>query len=61
MIWAYEHRAAFDRANLEAHFHFNHCLESGMWLCDDCFEAQGEGKTMCRNVKRNISPCFGIF
>jgi len=37
MVWAHEHRTAFDRANLEAHFHFSHCSESGMWVCDECY------------------------
>src|SRR5215469_15159866 len=46
MIWAQEHKAAFEKANLEAHFHFNHFVpeadtagaESGEWVCDECFE-----------------------
>ena len=43
MIWAQEHRAAFEQANLEAHFHFCHNPESGMWVCDECFNAEGKG------------------
>ena len=39
LIWAHEHKTAFDRANLEAHFHFNHCPESGKWVCDECVNA----------------------
>lgn len=37
LLWAYEHRAAFDEANLEAHFHFANCPYCGKWVCDDCF------------------------
>jgi len=40
LIWADEHKAAFEHANLEAHFHFNHCPESGKWICDECFNAK---------------------
>ena len=37
LFWEQEHRAAFDRANLEAQFHFNNCPQCGRWVCDDCF------------------------
>jgi len=40
LIWAHEHRTAFERANLEAHFHFNHCPDSGKWICDECYSAR---------------------
>ena len=32
-----EHNAAFDEANLEAHFHYAYCPVCGKWVCDDCF------------------------
>ena len=38
LIWAEEHRLEFEKANLEAHLHFNRCSENGEWVCDDCFE-----------------------
>jgi len=38
LIWADEHRLAFEKANLEAHLHFNRCSENGEWVCDECFE-----------------------
>ena len=38
LLWSQEHKAAFDRANLEAHFHFTHFPENGKWVCDDCAE-----------------------
>ena len=44
LVWAQEHRAAFDRANLEAHFHFSHCADSGMWVCDECFNGENPAK-----------------
>ena len=37
LLWEQERRAAFDGANLEAHFHFNNCPKCGKWVCDDCF------------------------
>jgi len=40
MIWAQEHRTAFERADLEAHFHFSYSTESGKWICDECYIAQ---------------------
>ena len=40
LIWEQEHRAAFEQANLEAHLHFNFCSESGIWVCDDCFDSE---------------------
>ena len=38
MLWEWDHRAAFERANLEAQFHFNRCPACGRWVCDDCFQ-----------------------
>jgi hypothetical protein len=37
MLWASEHRAAFDSADLEAHLHFNFCPVCGRRVCDNCF------------------------
>ena len=37
MVWERDHRIAFERANLEAQFHFNRCPTCGRWVCDDCF------------------------
>ena len=48
LIWAQEHKAAFDRANLEAHFNFNYCPESGRWVCDECFEKNENTKSQSR-------------
>jgi len=38
LIWAQEHRTAYEKANLEAHWHFNNCPKCGKWVCDDCFD-----------------------
>ncbi|MDR0875403.1 MAG: hypothetical protein LBN12_04255 [Clostridiales Family XIII bacterium] len=45
LLWADEHRAAFERANREAMFHFNHCCVCGQWVCDPCFHLSGDGPT----------------
>ena len=44
ILWAQERRIAFERANLEAQFHFNHCPVCGRWVCDDCFRPLGSDK-----------------
>ncbi len=46
MLWAQEHRFAFERANLEAQFHFNHCPSCGRQVCDDCFHL-GDKTDVC--------------
>ena len=40
LLWANDHRAAFEEANLEAHFHFNNCPQCGKWVCNDCFPVE---------------------
>jgi len=42
LIWAHEHKNAFDKANLEAHLNFNYCSMCGRWVCDDCFNADSK-------------------
>jgi len=42
LLWAAEHRAAFDEANLEAHFHFCLCPFCGKWVCTDCFRVEDD-------------------
>jgi len=37
LIWEQEHRAAFEKANLEAHLYFNRCSQCGKRVCDECF------------------------
>ena len=50
LLWANEHRAAFDEANLEAHLHFNLCPVCGRRVCDDCFNiAEKEYGGVCKD------------
>jgi len=37
MLWANEHRFAFEAANYEARMHFSQCPVCGKRVCDDCF------------------------
>jgi len=53
LIWAQEHKTAFDKANLEAHFHFSFCTKCEKWVCDDCFDLEGDGK------EGNCKACAG--
>jgi len=48
LLWAQEHKAAFDQANLEAHWHFNYCAKCGKWVCDTCFDADGQNEHICK-------------
>ena len=47
LIWAEEHRQAFEKANLRAHMHFNNCPKCGRWVCDECFDVKGEHCKKC--------------
>ena len=49
LMWAHEHRAAFDEANLEAHVQFNRCPVCGKRVCDDCFCIEGKNGGVCRD------------
>jgi hypothetical protein len=40
MLWAQEHRAAFENANMEAHFHFSRCSVCGNVVCNECFSLE---------------------
>jgi hypothetical protein len=44
LLWADEHRTAFNEANLEARMNFNQCGKCGSWVCDDCFRPLGSDK-----------------
>ncbi|GHU62285.1 hypothetical protein AGMMS49983_03470 [Clostridia bacterium] len=47
-IWADEHRAARERANLEAILHFNYCARNEEWICDECFVGcESGGSDVC--------------
>jgi hypothetical protein len=45
LIWANEHRIAFERACIEAMLHFNHCRICGRWVCDVCFHTSEDAFT----------------
>jgi hypothetical protein len=47
LLWAKEHSAAFEQANLEAHIQFNLCPLCGKWVCDSCF-VEKEQSDVCR-------------
>jgi hypothetical protein len=52
LLWSEGHRFAFERASLEAQFHFNHCPVCGRWVCDDCFSPLGnERYDLCRDCE----------
>jgi len=48
MIWETEHKAAFDISNLQAHLMFNYCPKCGKWVCDICFDPEGQHEGICR-------------
>ncbi len=37
LLWKSEHDAAYERANVEALFHFGKCPSCGRRVCDRCF------------------------
>jgi hypothetical protein len=44
LLWAKEHSAAFEAANVEAHLQFNECSRCGKRVCDECFViGKGDG------------------
>ena len=54
MLWTHEHRVAFERANLEAQFHFNHCPICDQWVCDTCFAPLGSDEyDLCLDCAEN--------
>jgi hypothetical protein len=42
LLWAKEHAAAFEAANLDAHMEFNFCKRCGKWVCGECFDTKGD-------------------
>lgn len=39
-LWKGEHKDAFERANREAMFHFNRCIDCKSWVCDSDFSEE---------------------
>jgi hypothetical protein len=54
LLWANEHRVAFEAANFEARLHFSRCPICGKWVCDYCFciEEKKHGG-VCRECNEN--------
>lgn len=51
IIYASDHKKAYERANIEARFELNKCDICGDMVCDDCtvFDADLNGKICCKN------------
>jgi hypothetical protein len=45
LVWNEARRNAFERANVEAVFHFNNCPCCGRWVCDECFHTSEDEHT----------------
>lgn len=37
-VWAYQHNAAYERANNEGMLLFSHCPTCERWVCDSCID-----------------------
>jgi hypothetical protein len=60
LLWADEHRAAFERANLEVMFHFSHCDICGKWVCDECFyTSEDEYTDVCKDCRAQTEESHG--
>ena len=42
MLWAHEHKNAFEQANLDARMQFNTCPQCGKRVCDGCFNQDSD-------------------
>jgi hypothetical protein len=51
LLWAKEHSAAFEAANVEAHMQFNLCEKCGKRVCDNCFNVRGEDTMLCKECE----------
>jgi hypothetical protein len=47
LLWAKEHNAAYEQANLEAVSKFNVCEKCGKRVCDSCFNASDDNIWLC--------------
>jgi hypothetical protein len=52
LLWAKEHSAAFEAANLEAHLQYNRCSRCGKWVCDKCFNVRGVNSGLCGECEK---------
>jgi len=51
LVWTYEHKTAFEHANLDARMKFNLCLKCGRWVCGECFNAEN---SLCKVCLRKL-------
>jgi hypothetical protein len=50
LLWAEEHRLAYEAANYDARSYFNCCPVCGKHVCDDCFDiAEKEHGGICND------------
>ena len=47
LLWAHEHRTAFDEASLDARMQFNRCPKCDRWVCDNCFCIERKTGGLC--------------
>lgn len=52
-FWTKQHDEAWERANNEAIFYFNHCPICSRWVCNDCFFVEeSEYTDVCVDCRR---------
>jgi len=47
LVWTYEHKTAFEHANLDARIKFNLCLKCGRWVCNECYNTENNVCKVC--------------
>ena len=58
LIWQSDHASAYDRANKEVLFYFNHCPACGRRVCDDCYNDEEGICRECSKKKENITEPY---
>ena len=48
IIYASDHKKAYERANLEVRFELNKCEKCGNMVCEDCTAYTPDGRILCR-------------
>jgi uncharacterized protein with PIN domain len=52
LLWAQEHKAAFEHANLNANMNFSRCPKCGRRICDECLCLDSRQKTeLCKDCQ----------
>ena len=60
LLWAYERRAAYDEASLDARLQFNRCPVCGKWVCDECFCIEGKNGSVCKDCDGAYSGAWVV-